>query len=101
MELGTVSKVNCKAQGSSPPVITWMKEGQALSELPPHVSVNNGTLVINGVKSSDKGRYTCVASNTQGSINATITIEVHSRFQYLMFSFSFIGFLHIWFIYGL
>lgn len=80
MELGTVSKVNCKAQGSSPPMITWFKEGQLLNELPAHVAVNNGTLVFNGVKSSDKGRYTCVATNPQGSINATITIEVHSRF---------------------
>ncbi|XP_034234666.1 inactive tyrosine-protein kinase 7-like isoform X2 [Thrips palmi] len=73
MELGSVSKVNCKAQGSTVPTIHWLKEGG----LPSHVSVHNGTLVFNGVKSSDKGRYTCVANNAQGTINATITIDVH------------------------
>lgn len=73
MELGSVSKVNCKAQGSTAPTIHWLKEGG----LPSHVSVHNGTLIFNGVKSTDKGRYTCVANNAQGTINATITIDVH------------------------
>lgn len=79
MELGSISKVNCKAQGSVPPTIHWLKDDETLRELPSHITVNNGTLIFNGVKSSDKGRYTCVAKNAQGSINATISIEVHGE----------------------
>ncbi|KAK3919401.1 Inactive tyrosine-protein kinase 7 [Frankliniella fusca] len=77
MELGATSKVNCKAQGSTAPTIHWIKEGQSGQSFPAHVTVNNGTLIFQGVKTSDRGRYTCVATNAQGIINATITIEVH------------------------
>lgn len=81
MELGSISKVNCKAQGSEPPTIHWLKEDETLRELPSHITVSNGTLIFNGVKSSDKGQYTCLAKNAQGSINATISIEVHGELE--------------------
>ncbi|XP_054284012.1 inactive tyrosine-protein kinase 7-like isoform X2 [Macrosteles quadrilineatus] len=78
LELGSVKKVYCKAQGADPPVIKWMKEGQdTLSmDFPEHVQDINGTLHFNQVQASDKGRYTCVATNSQGLINVTIDIDV-------------------------
>ncbi|KAK1136250.1 hypothetical protein K0M31_000815 [Melipona bicolor] len=75
LELGSTAKVPCKSQGATNPTVKWMKEG-AGEEFPKHVQDINGTLHFNGVLEEDKGRYTCIASNAQGSINHTISIDV-------------------------
>lgn len=36
----------------------------------------SGTLHFSNVTAEDKGRYMCVATNSQGIINATIDIDV-------------------------
>lgn len=41
----------------------------------------NGTLHFHTVKHSDKGRYTCVATNSEGLINTTIYVDVGGEFQ--------------------
>lgn len=76
LELGSVAKVHCKAQGTPPPIVHWEKEGKGIEGLANHITDMNGTLHFNGVQSDDKGRYLCTASNSQGVINITITIEV-------------------------
>lgn len=76
MELGSVAKVHCKAQGTPPPIVHWEKEGSGFEGLPNHITDMNGTLHFNGVLAEDKGRYFCTASNSQGVINITITVEV-------------------------
>ncbi|XP_076657921.1 tyrosine-protein kinase-like otk [Halictus rubicundus] len=75
LELGTTAKVPCKSQGATNPTVKWIKEG-AGEEFPKHVQDINGTLHFNGVLGEDKGRYTCIATNAQGSINHTISIDV-------------------------
>ncbi|XP_071573152.1 tyrosine-protein kinase-like otk isoform X1 [Temnothorax nylanderi] len=75
LELGSTAKVSCKAQGTTNPTVKWVKEGEN-EEFPKHVQDINGTLHFNGVLEEDKGRYTCIASNAQGSINHTISIDV-------------------------
>ncbi|XP_014250092.1 inactive tyrosine-protein kinase 7-like [Cimex lectularius] len=76
LELGTVRKVHCRAQGSVPPSVRWFKGIDNEDNFPDHVSDINGTLYFNKVKLEDKGNYTCVAANTQGVINVTIEIDV-------------------------
>lgn len=76
MELGSVAKIHCKAQGTPPPIIRWEKDGAPSDSLPGHITDMNGTLHFNGVLAEDKGRYNCIASNSQGIINVTITIDV-------------------------
>ncbi|XP_029033905.2 inactive tyrosine-protein kinase 7-like [Osmia bicornis bicornis] len=75
LELGSTAKVPCKSQGATNPTVKWIKEGTG-EEFPKHVQDINGTLHFNGVLEEDKGRYTCIASNAQGSINHTISIDV-------------------------
>ncbi|XP_015603298.1 inactive tyrosine-protein kinase 7 [Cephus cinctus] len=75
LELGSTVRVSCKAQGSTHPMVKWIKEGSG-EEFPKHVQDINGTLHFNGVLEEDKGRYTCIASNSQGTINHTISIDV-------------------------
>ena len=38
--------------------------------------VNNGTLVITGVRSFDNTTYTCVASNEGGNVTSNVTLIV-------------------------
>ena len=45
-------------------------------EIPDHVKDMNGTLYFSNVTAEDKGRYMCIATNSQGIINATIDIDV-------------------------
>lgn len=54
-------------------------EGRVVS-LPNHVQDLNGTLYFSKVRSEDKARYTCVASNRQGSINVTIDVDVVGKY---------------------
>ncbi|XP_060519446.1 tyrosine-protein kinase-like otk [Cylas formicarius] len=76
LELDSVAKIHCKAQGTPPPIVRWEREGKSSENFPSHVSDINGTLHFNKVTSEDKGRYSCIASNSQGTINTTINIDV-------------------------
>lgn len=76
LELDTVAKIHCKAQGTPPPLIHWEKNGISSDNFPSHITDMNGTLHFNRVTSEDKGKYNCIASNSQGTINASINIDV-------------------------
>ncbi|RZC31862.1 tyrosine-protein kinase-like otk [Asbolus verrucosus] len=76
LELGSTAKVHCKAQGTPPPFIHWEKDGISSENFKTHITDMNGTLHFNGVLNEDKGKYSCIASNSQGTINVTITIDV-------------------------
>lgn len=86
LELGTVAKIHCKAQGTPPPLIHWEKLDSGVEGFASHVTDMNGTLHFNGVLIEDKGKYLCTASNSQGVINATVNIDVVGK---IMFFFSF------------
>ncbi|XP_046400427.1 inactive tyrosine-protein kinase 7-like [Ischnura elegans] len=76
LELDSVGKLYCKVQGAKPLRVRWMKAGAPMMDFPSHVRDNDGTLVLDKVQRSDAGQYTCVATNAQGIINATIEVEV-------------------------
>lgn len=48
---------------------------------PKHVQDLNGTLLFSNVQSEDKGRYVCIASNSQGAINVTIDVDVVGKYS--------------------
>ncbi|RWS05559.1 inactive tyrosine-protein kinase 7-like protein [Dinothrombium tinctorium] len=76
LELGSFSKVHCKARSFLRPSIKWIKEGAREEEWPSHLRVENGTLFFDDVKSEDSGKYTCIASDGKETINATIQIDI-------------------------
>ncbi|GAB6021777.1 hypothetical protein CHUAL_004354 [Chamberlinius hualienensis] len=76
LELSSKSKIYCKARGSVKPVVRWVKEGLPLLEWPSHIKDENGTLYFDSVKSEDAGKYTCVATSSQGIINSTIQVDI-------------------------
>jgi hypothetical protein len=52
------------------------QHGEQKFEIPNHVKDINGTLHFSNVTAEDKGRYMCVATNSQGIINTTVDIDV-------------------------
>ncbi|EDV35801.1 uncharacterized protein Dana_GF12648 [Drosophila ananassae] len=74
LELGSLSKVHCKAQGTPTPQVKWMRENNL--PLPANVTDQNGTLIFAQVNNDQRGQYTCMASNSQGQISATVSINV-------------------------
>lgn len=80
LELGTVRRILCRAQGTPAPIIRWVKETKPLSSWPAHIVDINGTLFFHGVQDDDAGQYSCIATNSQGLIRTSINISVTSMF---------------------
>ncbi|XP_022655324.1 Down syndrome cell adhesion molecule-like protein Dscam2 isoform X8 [Varroa destructor] len=76
---GEQLKLNCEAIGHPHATIKISKGGLEFTS----TRVVNGVLTLNSVTPSDKGEYTCEASNTLGKISKTITISlsVPARFK--------------------
>ena len=65
--------VPCTAESDLRTTITWTKDG--MSSLPVESNVlQNGTLVINNIRKSHQGNYTCRATNALTTIEAKVKI---------------------------
>ncbi|XP_037072794.1 tyrosine-protein kinase-like otk [Pollicipes pollicipes] len=79
LELGRPARLHCRAAGSPAPTVGWVRmtpAGRPQFRWPAHVRDANGTLELDTVTETDGGQYTCVATNAQGLINATINVTV-------------------------
>ena len=68
-------KLNCAARGETE--IVWKRTGHNIYQnyvLYPNVP--NGTLLLRNISSDEAGSFTCVAKNSQRSIEATSVLEV-------------------------
>ncbi|XP_031627847.1 tyrosine-protein kinase-like otk [Contarinia nasturtii] len=72
LEIGSVAKIHCKAQGTPTPQIQWTKD--STNNLPDSVEDINGTLIFKNVSESNRGNYTCRAASNQGEISATVIV---------------------------
>ncbi|XP_068726157.1 immunoglobulin superfamily member 10-like [Montipora capricornis] len=67
---GSTVQLPCAAESELRPTITWTKDGK--SSLP---SYSNGTLLLENIKKSHEGSYTCRATNALKTIQAKVKIE--------------------------
>ncbi|TNN33305.1 Protein sidekick-1 [Liparis tanakae] len=80
---GTAAVFLCQTDGAPKPAITWRKGGRVLAsgavQVPRFTLLQSGGLQIQPVSFQDSGEYTCVASNAEGTVNATSTLTVWTR----------------------
>ncbi|KAK2897777.1 hypothetical protein Q8A73_014157 [Channa argus] len=80
--LGRDIIMNCRVFSSPPPIISWFKDGDAITVKGERFfALQNGSLQIIGAEENDSGRYMCVAFNTEGNSNITAVLDVKDRTQ--------------------
>ncbi|RVE72757.1 hypothetical protein OJAV_G00044530 [Oryzias javanicus] len=78
--VGDTVALQCKALGSPPPRITWLRNDQPLRPSDRHhFTPGNQLLVIGSASLEDAGRYTCLMSNTLGTTRAHSQLVVSQR----------------------
>lgn len=77
--------LQCQADGSPPPSVTWHKDGQPLSESVRQRVLSSGSLQIAFIQPSDTGRYTCTAANAAGTVNIEMSLTVQSMLQSIQY----------------
>lgn len=71
MVVGDTVALQCKALGSPQPRITWLRNDQPLRPSERyHFTAGNQLLIIGAASMEDAGRYTCLMSNTLGTVRA-------------------------------
>lgn len=72
---GDPLRLSCWAKGNPAPTYLW--------EHPPHVPLpaHTGELTVDSATSADEGAYTCLVSNSMGSVSATFQVQVQGTFE--------------------
>ncbi|XP_065789405.1 leucine-rich repeats and immunoglobulin-like domains protein 1 isoform X3 [Muntiacus reevesi] len=77
VSVGETVALQCKANGSPPPRISWLKGDRPLSLTERHhFTPGNQLLVVQNVVAEDAGRYTCEMSNALGTERAHSQLSV-------------------------
>ncbi|RXM29017.1 Protein sidekick-1 [Acipenser ruthenus] len=80
---GTVAVFTCEVSGAPKPAIAWKKSNQILAsgsvQIPRFTLLETGGLQVRPVYLQDAGNYTCYASNSEGAVNATVSLTVWNR----------------------
>ncbi|XP_017285467.1 leucine-rich repeats and immunoglobulin-like domains protein 1 [Kryptolebias marmoratus] len=78
--VGETVALQCKALGSPPPRITWLRDDQPLRPSDRHhFTPGNQLLIIGSASLEDAGRYTCLMSNTLGTARTHSQLVVTQR----------------------
>lgn len=68
--------LSCNATGIPQPNITWYKDGTVVLSDPPHLRLLGYTLAIYDTVFGDEGVYRCVVSNSGGTAEDNIIVNV-------------------------
>ena len=72
--IGSTVRIPCVAESDLRPIITWTKDGKSSLPVDLHVLLN-GTLVLQNIKKSHEGYYTCRATNALTTVEAKVKIN--------------------------
>ncbi|XP_078609890.1 uncharacterized protein LOC144881063 isoform X2 [Branchiostoma floridae x Branchiostoma japonicum] len=86
---GKEALFKCVATGLPEPTITWFRNDEQvsnisslagriafLSEHPSHGTFTQSVMTLANINSADSGQYSCVATNEQGQVTETFTLDV-------------------------
>ena len=62
--------------GTQNPVVSWQKDGDAIKS-GDHYNILEDGLQIKSVTKDDSGKYTCIGSNVEGSVESSAYVSVH------------------------
>jgi len=72
--IGSTVRLPCVAESDPKPTITWAKDGKSSLPVDSNVLLS-GTLVLQNIKKSHEGSYTCRATNALTTIEAKVKIS--------------------------
>ena len=72
--IGSTVRLPCVAESDPKATITWTKDGKSSLSVDSHVLLN-GTLVLQNIKKSHEGYYTCKATNALTTVEAKVKIN--------------------------
>ena len=72
--IGLTVRLPCVAEMDPTPTITWTKDGKSSLPVDSHVLLN-GTLVLQNIKKSHEGYYTCRTTNALTTVEAKVKIN--------------------------
>ncbi|KAL5480076.1 hypothetical protein EMCRGX_G023697 [Ephydatia muelleri] len=73
---GSTVMLPCQASGRPRPQVSWVWQGRVLQGDDHYGVVYNGSLVVYSVDEGDGGEYGCIAQNTAGTAQSTVTLVV-------------------------
>ena len=77
---GTSLTLECSAEGSPQPSVSWTRNGEAL-EPKNRVSISNdGTMIIKNARVADTGRYMCSARSPIGETYQASSVYVKGNY---------------------
>ncbi|CAG7687954.1 unnamed protein product [Allacma fusca] len=74
VQRGYPARITCTAIGNPTPSISWTRGRTGI--LPPHVSIENGDLVIPSTRKSDQAEYFCTARNPAGIDTGSASLRI-------------------------
>ncbi|XP_025405538.1 neogenin isoform X3 [Sipha flava] len=82
---GSVITLDCAAIGNPKPAISWLKDGALIdvAYLDSRFSLIGTGLQITQINKNDDGNYVCRAENSEDSADASATLEVHIKPQFI------------------
>lgn len=72
---GSSVLLKCKASAKPAPNITWFKNGKELKSQP-RIKMDGYKLLIESLRETDSGIYTCIVFNFYGTIHKNFTLDV-------------------------
>ncbi|XP_022109511.1 scavenger receptor cysteine-rich type 1 protein M130-like isoform X2 [Acanthaster planci] len=77
LSTGETVVLQCEVMGAQNPVVTWQKDGQGIKS-GDHYKVREEGLQIKSVTEADSGKYSCIGSNAEGSVESTAYVSVNA-----------------------
>lgn len=80
--LGETAVLECIVDGSPPPTIEWLKDGELFDPLDRHRLAKGGDghfVIIIAAQKEDEGKYTCRATNSENTVEGTATLTMQTE----------------------
>lgn len=75
---GASLTLHCSTQGSPPPTLTWIKDGELVGTI---TADESSVLELEGITPQGDGQYRCLAENEHGRASSSLNITVECEYD--------------------